>query len=343
MMIELIKKLDPTGQFDVLKNSYLQIEDALKNDYTIDIDVSGIKNIVISGLGGSAIAGDVFSLWTKDELKVPLIVNRNYGVPGFTSKDTLVILSSYSGETEETLSAYAAAGESGAKRICLTTGGTLKSLADKDGVLAINMMPGFQPRYALYTSFFTLLNLFSKLGLVERDDQLLDRIIERIKLKGEQLSEPGNIAYEIATQVNGKLPVIYSAAGITDSIGTRFKGQFNENGKTHAFHNVLPEMNHNEIIGWETYGSIKESFFVFEVLDETIHPQIKKRFEVVNEILAKLNVPVVKIQSSLDTYQERLWDMIYYVDWITYYRAIVWGKDPVEIDYIHLLKDRLKK
>jgi glucose/mannose-6-phosphate isomerase len=341
-MIELIKKLDPTGQFDVLKNSYLQIEDALKNEYSIDPVDSGIKNIVISGLGGSAIAGDVFALWAKDELKVPLFVNRNYGVPSFTSKDTLVILSSYSGETEETLSAYKAAGEIGARRICITTGGTLKSLAEKDGVPAINMMPGFQPRYALYTSFFTLLNLFSRLGLVQRDDQLLNRIVERIKLKGEQLSEPGNIAYEIATQVNGKLPVIYSATGVTDSIGTRFKGQFNENGKTHAFHNSFPEMNHNEIIGWETYGAMKESFYVFQVLDETIHPQIKKRFEVFNEILAKLNVPVVKIQSSMETYRERLFDMIYYVDWITYYRAIVWGKDPVEIDYIHLLKSRLK-
>ena len=342
-MLELIKKLDPTNQFEVLLNSYKQIENALENKFAVNLDVSGIKNIVISGLGGSAIAGDVFSLWAKDELKVPLFVNRNYGVPNFTSSDTLVICSSYSGSTEETLSAYVAAGEKGAKRVCLTTGGTLKEWAERDGVTAVPLMPGFQPRFALYTSFFNILSLFSKLGLVKKDDELVARIVERLKMKGEEFSQPGNSAYSIAAEVNGKLPLIYSAAGVTDSVGTRLKGQFNENGKTHAFHNIFPEMNHNEIIGWETYGAINESYFVFEVLDETIHPQIRKRFEVFNEILGKLKVPVVMIQSNLPTYQERLFDMIYYGDWITYYRAIVWGKDPVEIDYIHLLKERLKQ
>lgn len=342
-MLELIKKLDPTNQFEVLLNSYKQIENAIENRFDINLDVTGIKNIVISGLGGSAIAGDVFSLWAKDELKVPLFVNRNYGVPNFTSSDTLVICSSYSGSTEETLSAYVAAGEKGAKRVCLTTGGTLKEWADRDGVTAIPLMPGFQPRFALYTSFFNILNLFSKLGLVKKDDDLIARIVDRLKMKGEEFSQPGNSAYSIAAEVNGKLPLIYSAAGVTDSVGTRLKGQFNENGKSHAFHNIFPEMNHNEIIGWETYGAINESYFVFEVLDDTIHPQIRKRFDVFNEILGKLKVPVVMIQSNLPTYQERLFDMIYCGDWITYYRAIVWGKDPVEIDYIHLLKERLKQ
>lgn len=341
-MTELINKLDPTGQFDVLKNSWQQIENALANEYEVNLDVSGTKNIVISGLGGSAIAGDVFSLWAKDELKVPLYVNRNYGVPNFTSEDTLVVLSSYSGTTEETLSAYQAAGERGAKRLCLTTGGTLKEWAERDGVTAVPLMPGFQPRFALYTSFFNILNLFAKLGLVKRDDELLKRIVSRIKAKGEEFSQPQNSAWSVAETVNGKLPLIYSAAGVTDSLGTRFKGQFNENGKTHAFHNIFPEMNHNEIIGWETYGRMNENWIVFEVLDPTIHPQINKRFDVFNEILEKLEVPLVKITSNLPTYQERLFDMIYYTDWITYYRAIVWDKDPVEIDYIHLLKDRLK-
>lgn len=342
-MFELIKKLDPTNQFEVLVNSYKQVEDALENNFEVNLDVSGIKNIVISGLGGSAIAGDVFSLWAKEELTVPLFVNRNYGVPNFTSPDSLVICSSYSGSTEETLSAYHAAGEKGAKRVCLTTGGTLKEWAIRDGVTVIPLMPGFQPRFALYTSFFNILNLFSKLGLVKKDDELLSRIVTRLKSKGEEFFQPGNSAWSVAAEVNGKLPLIYSAAGVTDSVGTRFKGQFNENGKTHAFHNVFPEMNHNEIIGWETYGDINESYFVFEVLDESIHPQIQKRFAIFNEILGELQVPVVMIQSNLQTYQERLFDMIYYVDWITYYRAIVWGKDPVEIDYIHLLKKRLQK
>ena len=318
-MTELVKRLDPTGQFEVLKNSWQQIENALANEYEVDIDVSGIQNIVISGLGGSAIAGDVFALWAKDELKVPLSVNRNYGVPNFTGAETLVVLSSYSGTTEETLSAYQAAGERGAKRICLTTGGTLKEWADRDGVIAVPLMPGFQPRYALYTSFFNILNLFAKLGLVKRDDELLNRIVCRIRAKGEEFSQPQNSAWSVAETVNGKLPIIYSAAGVTDSLGTRFKGQFNENGKTHAFHNIFPEMNHNEIIGLE----------------------IQKRFSIFNEILEKLNVPVVKITSNLPTYQERLFDMIYYTDWITYYRAIVWEKDPVEIDFIHMLKRRL--
>ena len=193
-MFDKIKKLDPTGQFEVLKKSADQVEDALNNHFDLRLgdgggvssagrlgssslgeadngtdtgknsETAGIKNIVICGLGGSAIAGDILALWGKEELKVPLYINRNYGVPNFVSSDSLVVLSSYSGTTEETLSAYHAAGERGAKRICLTTGGTLKELAGRDGVTDA----GVSAKVCALHFFFQYFESVQQVGAVEK-------------------------------------------------------------------------------------------------------------------------------------------------------------------------------
>jgi len=339
---EYVNKYDPQNQFDVLVNSYKQIEFAWENKFSIGgINSIEIKNIVISGLGGSAISADLIKNFLGNELSVPVVVNRNYLLPKFADSNTLFIASSYSGNTEETISALGQAVELGCKIVCITTGGEVESIAKKNNIPVIKLQAGFQPRYALGMGFFSLLKVFQELNLVSNQTEIVNKIINLWKEKGLEYFLDENRAYKIAESLAGFIPVIYSVADSTSAVGYRFKCQLNENSKVHAFHNEIPEMNHNEIIGWESYQEKTFHSKIINILDETYHAQIKKRFEIISEIFNNSKAEVINIQSSEANYKVRLLDLIYYTDWISYYLAVIRGFDPSEIDNIHLLKNKL--
>ncbi|MFA6598556.1 MAG: bifunctional phosphoglucose/phosphomannose isomerase [Ignavibacteriaceae bacterium] len=343
-IIELVKKYDPENQFDVLKNSYQQIEYAKNNKYDLGtIDTSKIKNIIVSGLGGSAISGDLMVNFLQNEIKLPIQVNRNYSLPNYADHSTLILVSSYSGNTEETISVLNEALSRKCQIVCLTTGGRIKEIADKEKLPVVNLLKGFQPRYSLGLSFFSLLKVLQLLKLVTTTQGIIDQVISLWKKRGEEYSSENNYAYQAAEKLIGFLPIIYSTADLTSAVGNRFKCQINENSKLHAFHNTFPELNHNEIIGWETYDERIAKLKAFFIEEATSHPQIKKRFAITGELLTKAGVEIIPLGSSEKTFQERLLDLIYLTDWISYYLAIQRGKDPSEIDNIHLLKKRLSE
>ena len=251
---DYVQKYDPQNQFDVLVNTYKQIEYAWKNNVDVsNINLDKISNIIISGLGGSAISADLIKNFLSEEIFVPIVVNRNYDLPKFASKNTLFIASSYSGNTEETISSLKQAISIGCKIICITTGGEVESIAKKNNLSCIKVQPGFQPRYSLGLSFFSLLKVFQVLKLIEDQSEVVNKIMSLWKSKGQEYSTAGNFAYTFAESLVGFIPVIYSVADSTSSVGYRFKCQLNENSKLHAFHGEIPEMNHNEIIGWESF------------------------------------------------------------------------------------------
>jgi glucose/mannose-6-phosphate isomerase len=340
---EYVKKYDPQNQFDVLVNTYKQIEFAWKNQFTIDgFKSSDISNIVISGLGGSAISADLIKNFLGNEIEIPIVVNRNYNLPKFANKNTLFIASSYSGNTEETISSLKQAIEIGCKIACITTGGEVESIAKSKKLNCVKVMPGFQPRYSLGLSFFSLLKVFQELQLISDQTKIVKSVISLWKQKGIEYSKEGNYAYTFAESLVGFIPVIYSVADSTSAVGYRFKCQLNENSKLHAFHNEIPEMNHNEIIGWESY---QEKIFhakIINILDVTYHPQIQKRFDILKDIFSKSGVETFTLKSNEDSYKVRLLDLIYLGDWISYYVGVLRGYDPSEIDNIYTLKDRLK-
>lgn len=339
---ELVKKYDPENQFEVLKNSYQQIEYAKNNRYDLSkIDTSKIKNIVVSGLGGSAISGDLLLNFLQNEISLPLQVNRNYSLPHYADDSTLVLASSYSGNTEETISVLNDALKRKCQIICFTTGGTIKEIADTEKLPVVLMQKGFQPRYSLGLSFFSLLRAQQTLKIVTTPQEIIDKTISLWKSRGEEFSKENNLSYQLAEKLVGALPVIYSTSDLTSAVGNRFKCQLNENSKVHAFHNSFPELNHNEIIGWETYDERIAKLKAVFVEEVTTHPQIKKRFAITSELLTKAGVEIITLTSSENTFQERLLDLIFLTDWISYYLAIQRGKDPSEIEYIHLLKKRL--
>lgn len=340
----LVEKNDPENQFEVLVNSYKQIETAWNTEIDPSkVDKSKISNIIVSGLGGSAIAGDMLRNYLRSELKYPYQVNRNYNLPSFVNENSLVIISSYSGNTEETISALQDALKMNAQIICLTTGGKIGEIALENNLTVVNLKEGFQPRYALYSSFFVLLKVFQELKLVENQNSFVLDILELVRNKGTEYLNEGNYAFQLAEELVGFTPVIYGVADFTDALAARFKGQLNENSKVHAFHNVLPEMNHNEIVGWETYSEMSNNFKVVQLHDKDYHTQVKKRISVLSELISKMDCKIINLESKLADHKMRLFELVYLTDWISYYIALQREKDPSEIDNIHYLKKVLAK
>ncbi|MCK9280338.1 MAG: bifunctional phosphoglucose/phosphomannose isomerase [Melioribacteraceae bacterium] len=339
---EMVSKFDVHNQFDVLVKTYEQIEYVMNNDFELnEIDTAQVKNIIVSGLGGSAIAADFVKDIMVNELSIPIAVNRTYTIPAYVNVNTLFIASSYSGNTEETLNAASEALTKGAKIICITTGGKLAEFASKNNLNVIYLKKGYQPRYAFGVNFFTLLNIINKLNLSTVYSKNVELAAKLIKELGVKYSEEDNYPLAIAEKVAGHIPIIYSVSDNTSSLGMRFKSQFNENAKLHSFQHYFPEMNHNEIIGWETYNTKQLNAIVIFLKDITYHEQIKKRFTIVKELLEKAGTEVIEIQSNQESYFLRLIELVYLTDWITYYTAIVRGSDPSEIDFINYLKDHL--
>lgn len=339
---EFIQKYDTQNQFEVLQNTYKQIEYAINNSYPeFGFDKEAINKIIVTGLGGSAISGDLLKNFLKDELTVPVQINRNYFLPSFSDEKTLLIASSYSGNTEETISSFNDGLKRKCKIICLSTGGKLEKLAADNSIPFIRLQKGFQPRYALGLSFFSLLKVFEKLQLIPSQEKIISKIISLWKEKASAYSAEGNIALTTAQQLIGFVPIIYSASDYTNAVGYRFKSQLNENSKLHAFHHEFPEMNHNEIIGWESHQQKQLHTKVIYLLDETYHPQIKKRFQIVSEFIKKSDVEIISMESNENDFKVRIMDLIFLVDWISFYLGVIRGFDPSEIEYINLLKDRL--
>ena len=336
---EYVSKYDPQNQFEVLVNTYRQIESAWSNN----VDPGSLKgkkfnSIVVTGLGGSAISGDLMANFLGSELKVPFVVNRNYHLPAFADKKTLLIVSSYSGNTEETISVMNEGIKKKCSIICSTTGGKIGKIAEDNNIPCVKVMPGFQPRYSLGLSFFTLLKILQELDVISPQDQVVSRIISLWKEKGIEFSKEENKALETARELTGFIPVIYSAVDVTSAVGYRMKCQFNENAKLHAFHGVIPELNHNEIIGWESFLDKQFNAKLIMIMDKTYHPQITKRFEISASLI---HCEKIYLASNEEEFKLRLMDLIYLGDWITYYEALIRGYDPSEIENINILKEKL--
>ncbi|MFC2135330.1 bifunctional phosphoglucose/phosphomannose isomerase [Bacteroidota bacterium] len=339
---DFVKKYDPQKQYEVLINSYKQVE----YSWNQKIDLSGIKpheisSIIITGLGGSAISGELMANFLCSDLKVPFAVNRNYNLPSYTNEGTLVICSSYSGNTEETLSAAKDAAENKCKVICITTGGKLEDFALENNFPLFKLQTGYQPRFALWLNFFALIKCLHLLNLVQDDNEIAEKSINLLKRRGIEYTKKNSDAFKIAESFIGFIPVVYSVADITSAVGTRLKSQFNENSKLHSFCSLLPELNHNEIIGWETFNENQFKAKVLFIYDKVYHPQVMKRIEITKDLLEKSDAEFIQIESNEKEFKLRLLDLVYLGDWISYYLALLRGQDPSLIDNILYLKEKL--
>lgn len=307
----------------------------------------GIENVLVLGMGGSAIAGDLLGGYLDYVMPVPLLVNRDYGVPGFVGRNTLVIASSYSGNTAETLSATQEAIERGCSLLGITTGGKLADNLSKQGFDHISIPTGYSPRAALGFSFVPLLIVLQKIfdlpeqePALEETEQLLR---EQAELYGHEVPAKDNRAKGLAAALSGKLPVIYGACGAFESVAYRWRCQINENSKRMAVCGAVAEMNHNEIVGWAGPQELTREFVVVNLLDKDYHPEIRYRFECMAKLIARTAGEVINLESRGDALLTRLFSLIHLGDFVSVYLALLEGMDATPVNSIDTLKQLLSE
>ncbi|MBI3765504.1 MAG: bifunctional phosphoglucose/phosphomannose isomerase [Ignavibacteriales bacterium] len=277
---------------------------------------------------------------------MPFVVNRHYFLPEFVNDRSLVIVSSYSGNTEETIAAHADAAKRNAQVICISTNGETELMAAKFEQPLITIPKGLPPRAALGYSFFSPLIALTALKLVSSKEKEIKETLSLLKKKSKvysSLLSKQNQALEIAKQLYTKLPVIYSSADRFDVVNTRWRGQLAENAKVLAFGHVLPEMSHNELVGWKVLRRIMQDMVVIFLRDKGDHPRVQVRMNITREIVDQYAAKVIEVQSEGKSLLARMFSLIYLGDWVSFYLAILNGVDPTPVKVIDYLKNELAK
>jgi glucose/mannose-6-phosphate isomerase len=342
-----IKTIDSSGMYHLIKSFPDQAAEAIKIAKKTKLKLSNarIKNIVITGLGGSAIGGDILRSYAANQSKIPIVVNRSYVLPEFVDRNTLVVVSSYSGNTEETISAYSSARKREAQILVVTSGGAIGETAVKLKHNLIEIPGGLPPRAALGYSFFTVLTAFQMIGILKYKPRETRETIELLRHLSNEYSEYSNNPkpLALAERMINMLPIIYAATERFDAVNLRWRGQISENAKTVAYGNLFPEMNHNEIVGYSTLKDLLSRFFVVILRDEEDHPRVKARFELVKEIIRPYCSEVIEVNSQGKSLLARMFSLIHFSDWLSFYLAIKKGVDPTPVTNIDLLKKRLSE
>jgi glucose/mannose-6-phosphate isomerase len=310
------------------------------------------SSVVIAGMGGSAIGGDLLRAAFEPQLTCPVTVVRDYLLPGYIGPDTLVIAASNSGNTEETLSTYAQARKAGASVLAVTTGGKLDKLADADGVPLIKLpVTGLQPRAAVGYAFVPLVVAAARLKLLPDSvlqdiDEAAGVLLTMRSALGPDVPPATNQAKQIATAWLGKIPFVYGSQAERGVVAYRWKTQINENAKALAVANVFPELNHNETVGWSgTHGQAAVEKFLSVVIlrDRTEPAHIVRRVELTKELLADRKVHIDEVWSSGTSALARTMSLVYAGDFASCYLALAYGEDPTPVKAIDWLKQQLAK
>ena len=298
---------------------------------------SEIRNVLITGLGGSGIGGTIVSEIVSNECTVPITVNKDYFLPAFVNEHSLVIVSSYSGNTEETVQAMVAALKTKAKIVCITSGGKIAEMAKENKCDLIVIPGGMPPRACLGYSLTQLFFVLNKLTLI--GDSFLSQLKNTIDLIEKEASAIKKEALLMADFLFGKTPVIYSVDGY-NGVATRFRQQINENSKMLCWHHVLPEMNHNELVGWAG-GS--EELAVVILRNKSDYSRTQARIEISKEVFSKHTSHVMEVWSKGNSQLEKSLSLVHLTDWASCYLADKKGIDAVEVNIINHLKGSLAK
>jgi glucose/mannose-6-phosphate isomerase len=303
------------------------------------------KRIIIVGMGGSAIGGDLLAALVADECPCPIIVQRGYDLPAFVDgPETLVIGSSHSGNTEETLSAFRQARQRGASLLALTTGGKLANLAGEWDVPLLRYEYDAQPRAALGFSFTLLISLLSHLGLVaDKSNDLAEAVAVMHGWQAEigpSVPVAHNPAKRMAGQLIERLPVIYGA-GLMEPVARRWKTQINENAKSWAFFEEMPELNHNAVVGFERSDRVREWATVIMLRSEFDSPRIQSRWRITRQMLLQEGVGCDQVTARGESRLAQMFSLIHFGDLVSVYLAMANDVDPTPIPSIAYLKEQL--
>ena len=310
---------------------------------TLPQDHAGAEAVAICGMGGSAIGGDITRTLVEGEAELPVLVVRGYDLPRFVDRDTLVILSSFSGTTEETLSACDQALERGARVIAVTTGGALAERAKREGFPLLQFGFAGMPREAIGYSSLLMLGVLTQLGYVRDHSSDIAAAAALLDTMAEELgpdSAPPGAASQLAERCRGRIVGVYGG-GLMAEVARRWKGQLNENSKSWAFFDQLPELNHNAVLGYRFPADAGERLRVVQLSASRNHPRITLRDRITAELLQSSGVPVEMVEARGESTFEQVFSALYFGDFVSYYLALLNGVDPSDNSAIDHLKARL--
>ena len=351
-MIELLEEF-PQKMRDALRlgeefsipNNFSPV--SASNSVPVPASAQNFQNIVVLGMGGSAIGGDLLSDYLADELSIPIVVIRGYDIPKFVDENSLVFAVSYSGNTEETLSALKRCLEAKARIIALTSGGKLAVLARENNFPVIKVPAGIQPRAAISYLFFPILKALERLGLTkERNEEIEEthNILQELSREyGAKSPLNNNLAKKVALGLYQHLPLVYGSEGLLEAVAMRWKTQINENSKWPCFWNVFPELDHNEIVGYEIENNINRQVKIIYLQDKQGLLRVEQRREITRKIIEDKVAEFIICPTRGKGKMSRMFSLIFLGDLASYYLAILNQVDPSPVACIEDLKKELAK
>ncbi len=347
-------ELDKANMIELLEEFPQKMRDALRlgEEFSIPTNflpapdsIRSFKNIVVLGMGGSAIGGDLLSDYLADELSIPIVVIRGYDIPKFIDENSLVFAVSYSGNTEETLSALKKCLEAKARVIALTSGGKLAVFSQENNFPVIKVPAGIQPRAAISYLFFPILKALERIGLIkERDGEIEETHKILQELSSEYCAKSplkNNFAKKVAMGLYQHLPLVYGSEGLLKAVAMRWKTQINENSKWPCFWNVFPELDHNEIVGYEIENSINRQVKIIYLQDKEGLLRVEQRGKITRNIIEDKVAEFIVCPTKSKGKMARMFSLIFLGDLASYYLAILNQVDPSPVACIEDLKKEL--
>lgn len=354
-MRDLIKQLDQGDMWLAIKDCPRQISHILDAyaDWTPRPTDEAPRQILFLGMGGSAIGGDIVRVWAERLATIPMVVVRSYEVPRWVGAGTLVLASSYSGDTEETLAAAKQAAEQGGRLVVVASGGQLARLSQTSGWDFVQIPGGLQPRAAIGYSLAAVALVLVAFQVLHR--AVLDELSAGARLmavEGERWSDPDqpdNVPLETARLIGKRLPIIYGVTGTTEALAVRLRCQLAENSNLLASHHLLPEQNHNEIVGLAERIRHTEDALVIWLTDGDDHPRVKLRQDLAARLIgtrerSQASPPMeCTLAGQGESLIQRNLSLLHQIDWLSYWAALLRGYDPSAIEILTLLKTEMRR
>jgi len=344
--VSAYRALDADGMLDRLHEFPGECQRAwdMATGFDLPESFSAADKVVVLGMGGSAIGGDLVASLATSESRATVAVHRGYDLPAFVDRRTLVVASSYSGNTEETLTAFEQAMKSGALTLAITTGGKLKEIAEASNVPTFVFDYKSPPRAALPYSFMTLLCFLGRLGLLHDRSADVGKMISILRQRAAALKEEvplrSNQAKQIASDLAGHLAVIYGGEALSE-VAHRWKTQINENSKGWAFYELFPEMNHNSVVGYEFPPKLNAQIHVVMLASSFLSPRVQLRYEVAGRLLKRAGVSFQTVYGSGEDLLSDMMSLVLLGDYVSYYLALLNGTAPGPVHAIDYLKNEL--
>jgi len=345
-MLNLCVKTTEYCQDAIQRAKKIKIPNEVKVSKKITIKYKKPQNIIITGMGGSAIGGEILQDWLQDKLPIPIQICRDYTLPAYANRNTLVFAISYSGETEEALRAFIDAIRRKCMTITISSGGHLLSFSKKLQIPHVTIPNGRPPRAAIPYIFFPLPILLEKMDILSNTEKHIQETIRVLKKVSEENSPhiptKKNISKALALELKETIPAIYGF-GQFRAIAHRMKTQFNENSKLLSVYDVFPELNHNEAVGWEVSEDLAKKFSVILIRDHDEPPEIKHRIEMTKMLALHKAQKILEIYARGKGRLAKMFSVLLVGDLVSVFLAILRGVDPAPVKTIDLIKREMNR